>query len=66
MKIYFCNNGDTVLCTNHLPQVSVDQDRLVFECIPPADKLTRHNRGIPVRSDILPRIPAGKILALEI
>ena len=66
MKIYFCNNGDSVLCTNHLPQVNIDQNRLVFEGIPPVDKLTKHNKCIPVNSDILPRIPARKILAVEI
>ena len=66
MKLYFCNNGFMVLCTNHVPSIEVCEDRLVFKSVEPIDRFSQHNRSITLRGNMLPRIPVGKIIALEV
>lgn len=67
MKVYFCSNpGTSVLVTNHVPDINIRGSSLYFECEPPHDEHTANNRYVNVPKYMLPSIPVGKIVVLDV
>lgn len=66
MRIYFCSNKNEVLMTNHIPNIAITNDGIRFIKQAPLTRGTSGNRGITVFPDIVPPIPEGRIIALDV
>ena len=66
MRIYFCNNKDGVLITNHVPNLTIGEDVVYYHKQLPFTRATSGNKGISVFHEAIPPIPEGKIIALDV
>lgn len=67
MRLYICSNsGLSLTVTNHVPNVIVTNEGVIFSAIPESNERNRGYKGIQVPKAIFPQIPSGKILTLDI
>lgn len=66
MRIYFCSNKDGVLVTNHVPNLTIDNNGICFHKQLPVTRVIYGNKGISLFRESLPPIPEGKIIALDV
>lgn len=66
MRIYFCSNKGGVLVTNHVPNLTIDNNGIYFHEQLPITRATSGNKGISLFRESLPPIPEGKIIALDV